>query len=72
MILCVHIIVHKCVQEKEQQSACTFVFLCVLQCAEGGERASRESQWDTELKERKKERMHHQWSSVRIATEGIR
>lgn len=44
-------------------TSCPLLRVCVW--------ASLESQWDTGLKEREKERMHHQWSPVKIATEGM-
>lgn len=55
---------------------CLYFLMCVFVCVllhRRGELASLERQWDTGLKERKKgrqkERMHHHWICVKIATQ---
>lgn len=60
MSLCIHV--------------CLYFLMCVFVCVrQTGERASLERQWDAVLKERKKgrqkERMHHHWICVKIATQ---
>lgn len=60
MSLCIHV--------------CLYFLMCVFVCVrQRGERASLERQWDAVLKERKKgrqkERMHHHWICVKIATQ---